>query len=77
MELPQIMQVVVEYRLVEVRVDNNGVYANATPQAPGNWSTWTVTRNITAVGPHTLRARVTDNAGNVSWNPGTYTINIV
>ena len=64
-------------RLVELRVDNNGVYANATPQAPGNWSTWTVTRNITAVGPHTLRARVTDNAGNVSWNPGTYTINIV
>ena len=63
-------------RLVELRVDNNGVYANATPQAPGNWSTWTVTRNITAVGPHTLRARVTDNAGNVSWNAGTYTINI-
>ena len=64
-------------RRVEVRVDNNGVYANATPQAPGNWSTWTITRNITAVGPHTLRARVTDNAGNVSWNPGTHTINIV
>ncbi|MGB7634000.1 MAG: Ig-like domain-containing protein, partial [Nitrososphaeraceae archaeon] len=60
-----------------VRVDDTGAYANATPQAPGNWSTWTITRNITAIGSHTLRARVTDNAGNVSWNPGTHTINIV
>ena len=61
---------------VEVRVDN-GAYAVATPQAPGNWSTWTITHTITATGTHTLRARVTDNAGNVSWNPGTRTINVV
>jgi hypothetical protein len=61
---------------VEVRVDN-GAYAVATPQAPGNWSTWTVTHTVTAIGSHTLRARVTDNAGNVSWNPGTHTINVV
>ncbi len=61
---------------VEVRVDN-GAYFIATPQAPGNWSTWTITLNITALGSHTLRARVTDNAGNVSWNAGTRTINVV
>ena len=50
-------------RDVRVRVDT-GAYVTATPQAPGNWSTWSITVSITATGSHTITANCRDNAGN-------------
>jgi hypothetical protein len=50
-------------RDVRVRVDT-GAYVTATPQSPGNWSTWSITVSITAVGSHTITANCRDNAGN-------------
>jgi hypothetical protein len=53
-------------RDVYTRLDASG-YTIATPQAPGNWSTWSKSYNITTTGSHTILARATDNAGNVQW----------
>ena len=53
-------------RDVYTRLDASA-YVIATPQAPGNWSTWSRTYNITTTGNHTILARATDNAGNVQW----------
>ena len=53
-------------RDVYTRLDASG-YVIATPQAPGNWSTWSRSYNITTTGNHTILARATDNAGNVQW----------
>jgi fibronectin type 3 domain-containing protein len=53
---------------VRYDVDANIVpYATATPSAPGNWSTWSITLNITTAGSHTILARATDNSGNQQW----------
>ncbi len=43
-------------------------YATATPFAPGNWSTWSITLNIPTTGSQRIQARATDNAGNQNWN---------
>jgi hypothetical protein len=61
--------------LVEVRI-SNGPYVNATPQSPGDWSNWSGVHNLQP-GSYFIRARVRDAAGNISWNPGTHTINVV
>ncbi|MCI0558838.1 MAG: chitobiase/beta-hexosaminidase C-terminal domain-containing protein [Nitrososphaera sp.] len=53
-------------RIVELRVDG-GLYRTATPNAPGDWSTWSITMPITA-GERRLVPRATDNAGNQAWN---------
>jgi fibronectin type 3 domain-containing protein len=53
-------------RDVYTRLDASA-YVIATPQAPGNWSTWSRSYNITTTGNHTILARATDNAGNVQW----------
>jgi Domain of unknown function (DUF1929)/Bacterial Ig domain len=53
-------------RDVYTRLDTSG-YTIATPQAPGNWSSWSRSYNITATGSHTITARATDNAGNIQW----------
>jgi hypothetical protein len=58
---------------VQLRVDE-GSYATATPKAPGDWSTWSVTVSITA-GQHRLVPRATDNAGNQAWNSIFITVN--
>jgi hypothetical protein len=52
--------------LVEVRVDD-GNYIAAIPVAKGDWTSWSVTLEITA-GEHRLVPRVTDKAGNQAWN---------
>jgi hypothetical protein len=52
---------------VAVEVDS-GSFVTATPSAPGNWSTWSITVNISTTGNHTLTARATDNAGNIGTN---------
>ena len=44
-------------RDVFTRLDASG-YVIATPQTPGNWSTWSRNYNITATGSHTIIARV-------------------
>jgi hypothetical protein len=49
---------------VDVRVDT-GAYQQATPKAPGDWSTWTRPVTLT-IGNHTISARARDNAGNLS-----------
>ncbi|HET7283974.1 MAG TPA: hypothetical protein VFI70_04745 [Nitrososphaeraceae archaeon] len=43
-------------------------YTTATPSAPGNWSTWSITFNIPTTGSQRIQARATDNAGNQNWN---------
>jgi fibronectin type 3 domain-containing protein len=52
-------------RDVRVRIDS-GTYVLATPGSPGNWSTWSISLSITAVGSHTITARVRDIANNFS-----------
>ena len=51
---------------VQVRTDNNPWFI-ATPQSPGNWSTWSRTVQLTTVGLHFIQARSTDNANNMVW----------
>ena len=51
-------------KTVQVQVDS-GAFATATPSAPGNWSTWSITVNITTTA-HKLLAKATDNAGNTA-----------
>ncbi len=51
---------------VQLRVDS-GPYKTATPKAPGDWSTWSVTVPI-SIGEHRLVPRATDKAGNQNWN---------
>jgi hypothetical protein len=53
-------------KVVEVRVDD-GSYKAATPKAPGDWSSWTVTMPV-AQGERRLVPRATDFAGNQAWN---------
>ena len=48
-------------------------YATATPFAPGNWSTWSITLNIPTTGSQRIQARATDNAGKQNWNSITIT----
>ena len=52
-------------RDVRVKVDS-GAYFAATPAAPGNWSTWSISLSITTQGSHTITARVRDIANNFS-----------
>jgi hypothetical protein len=58
---------------VYTRLDTSG-YVIATPQAPGNWSNWSRSYNITTTGSHNLTAKATDNAGNVQWHVITITV---
>jgi subtilisin len=53
-------------RTVQVKLDT-GSYATATPIAP-DWSSWSINVNIGSAGSHRILSRVTDNAGNQSWN---------
>jgi hypothetical protein len=53
-------------RDVYTRLDTRG-YIIATPQAPGDWSSWSRSYNITTTGSHTITTRATDNAGNIQW----------
>ena len=48
-------------------------YATATPFAPGNWSTWSITLNIPTTGSQRIQARATDNVGKQNWNSITIT----
>ena len=59
-------------RTVQVRVDL-GAFATATPASPGDWSTWSITVNITSTGSHKITSRATDNAGITG---GNYTVTI-
>jgi hypothetical protein len=52
---------------VELRVDA-GSYILATPKAPGDWSTWTLTVDVGSFGNHRLVPRATDSSGNQAWN---------
>jgi len=54
-------------KTVQVHVDT-GTYQTATPNAPGDWSTWSIDLTITTPGTHKIQARATDNAGNQNWN---------
>jgi poly(beta-D-mannuronate) lyase len=50
--------------LAEVAVKfDDGRFEAATPNAAGDWSTWSLPITVTTAGTHTLVARVTDNAG--------------
>lgn len=61
-------------RLVEVRL-NSGPYRAASPNSPGDWSSWTIQFDLSSApaGAHKLTARVTDNAGNQNWAGRTFT----
>jgi hypothetical protein len=56
----------VKVKSVEVRVDD-GTYKLATPKAAGDWSSWTISVDVTA-GQHRLVPRVIDTSGNKAWN---------
>ena len=58
--------------IVGAKVDN-GAYITATPSAPGNWSTWSVTVTVSTTGTHTITARATDNSANQNWSSITMT----
>ena len=49
---------------VDVGVDG-GAFAAATPRGPGDWSTWSRALTL-AAGNHSITARATDRAGNLS-----------
>jgi fibronectin type 3 domain-containing protein len=51
---------------VQVRTDNNPWFI-ATPQSAGNWSTWSITVQLSTVGQHFIQARATDKANNMMW----------
>ena len=52
---------------VEVKMDT-GAYATATPKAPGDWSTWTISISVGSAGQHRILSRATDSSGNQNWN---------
>ncbi|MEO9321485.1 MAG: family 16 glycoside hydrolase [Nitrososphaera sp.] len=54
---------------VEVRL-NQSAYRLATPKSAGDWSTWSITFDLSTVelGAYKVLARVTDNAGNQNWS---------
>lgn len=54
-------------KTVQVKLDS-GSYATAIPNAPGDWSTWTMPFNVGAAGQHRILSRATDNSGNQAWN---------
>jgi hypothetical protein len=51
---------------VDVRV-GTGIYALATPKAPGDWSTWSMPIKLSTAGGQKITARATDKAGNLKW----------
>jgi len=53
-------------KTVQVHVDT-GTYQTAVPNAPGDWTTWSIDLSITTPGTHKIQARATDNAGNQNW----------
>jgi peptidoglycan/xylan/chitin deacetylase (PgdA/CDA1 family) len=60
---------------VEVKLGSGG-YKSATPNAPGDWSTWSRQISITSSGTYTVIARATDNVGNQQWAVVTFTVNL-
>jgi fibronectin type 3 domain-containing protein len=50
---------------IAVSVDS-GSYLPASPSAPGDWSTYSITVSIATTGHHTLTARATDKSGNIA-----------
>ncbi len=50
---------------VMVSIDS-GATSAASPRAPGDWSNWSFSAFIKTMGPHTIEAVATDNAGNKS-----------
>ena len=48
---------------VQVKI-NSGSLLTATPKAPGDWSTWTVTVTFSQIGSNYIAAKAIDNAGN-------------
>lgn len=51
---------------VELILNNSPVSVIAQPKAPGDWSTWTGSLNVTEPGLKIITAKCTDNAGNSS-----------
>jgi hypothetical protein len=60
-----------ELENVWVRVDR-GAYRAVTPEALGDWSTWTHAVNITTEGTHEITAKASDTSENPQWD----TINV-
>ena len=53
-------------KTIEVTTDDNiGLYSEAIPRSPGNWSTWTIKKTFYSQGYHAITARCIDNGGNV------------
>jgi hypothetical protein len=50
----------------QVQVTLDGAAVEATPKAANDWSTWTATATVKGLGPHSIRVRASDKAGNVS-----------
>jgi hypothetical protein len=67
-------------KMVEIRTkDPDGIltsYQAATPSATNDWSSWSTSRTFTKSGLYTIFGRVTDNAGNMGWQPMTLTISL-
>ncbi len=50
--------------LVEWKLDDQPGFTSATPNVPGDWSTWSAQIPVTVAGSRTIAVRATDNAGN-------------
>jgi hypothetical protein len=61
---------------VWVRVDK-GPYRAVTPQAPGDWSTWTHSAIINTEGIHEITAKASDIAKNPQWHTINVTVSLM
>ena len=60
-------------KTVQVHIDT-GPYQTATPNAPEDWSSWSIDLGMTTPGTYRIQARATDNAGNQNWNSVSVTV---
>jgi hypothetical protein len=67
---------VANIQTIGVKIDDDD-YIPATPQAPDDWSDWSITLDIAAPGPHTLKARADYGAGEQTWSIGNILVNVV
>jgi hypothetical protein len=53
---------------------DGGPYKAAKPEAPGDWSTWSVSFSVWKAGTHEFKAKTTDRAGNKDWDAVAFSI---
>ena len=67
---------VANIQTIGVKIDDAD-YIDATPQAPGDWSNWSINLDVPAPGPHILKARADYGAGEQTWSIGNLLVNVL